>query len=324
MSAINPFDEDSTPSATSEKDPAPYVFTNLKPISGNNPFEEDTPPSDLSNDNPAPASKAMSAINPFDEDSTPSVHVLMYNLEETALCPPIPLEEIQDMFERNGVIAGLQKWDICMVPFGVEGKMHRALILGLSENLEELQREYHTMMEKKDLRQPQQAVNRTMHVLVYNLEETALCPPIPLKEIQDMFERNGVIAGLQKWDICMVPYGVEGKMHRALIVELSDNLKELQSKYHTVMEKRALRQAQEVANRPGKFGKIIKFVVGGAVIVGLAAVAGPRAAGRLSGTGVIVNTGELSTAKLVGTAGIEIASNAMNFAAKSILTPRLG
>lgn len=74
----------------------------------------------------------------------------------------------------------------------------------------------------------------------------------------------------------------------------------------------------------GKFGKIIKFVVGGAVIVGLAAVAGPRAAGRLSGTGVIVNTGELSTAKLVGTAGIEIASNAMNFAAKSILTPRLG
>lgn len=60
-----------------------------------------------------------------------------------------------------------------------------------------------------------------VHVLVYNLEKTALCPPIPLKEIQDMFERNGVIAGLQKWDICMVPFGVEGKMHRALIVELS-------------------------------------------------------------------------------------------------------
>uniref|UniRef100_K1RDP7 Uncharacterized protein n=1 Tax=Magallana gigas TaxID=29159 RepID=K1RDP7_MAGGI len=54
ISAINPFDEDSTPSATSEKDPAPNDSTNLKPISGNNPFKEDTKPSEFGKTREAP------------------------------------------------------------------------------------------------------------------------------------------------------------------------------------------------------------------------------------------------------------------------------
>lgn len=77
----------------------------------------------------------------------------------------------------------------------------------------------------------------------------------------------------------------------------------------------------------GTIGSIIKYVAGGAVIVGLVAVAGPRAAGRLSATGLpVAGAGELNSpaAKVAGTAGIEIATNVISFAAKSILTPRLG
>lgn len=74
----------------------------------------------------------------------------------------------------------------------------------------------------------------------------------------------------------------------------------------------------------GKFGKIIKFVVGGVVIVGFVVVVGLCVVGRLFGIGVIVNIGELLIVKLVGIVGIEIVFNVMNFVVKSILIFRFG
>lgn len=77
----------------------------------------------------------------------------------------------------------------------------------------------------------------------------------------------------------------------------------------------------------GTIGTIFKIVAGGAVICGLAAVAGPRAAGKFSASGLAVaGAGELisPTAQLAGTTGIGIATNVISFAARSILTPRLG
>lgn len=75
--------------------------------------------------------------------------------------------------------------------------------------------------------------------------------------------------------------------------------------------------------KAGRIWRFAEIVAGGAVIYGLWSVAGPYAPGLFSATGI---AGELisPTAQLAGTTGIGIATNVISFAARSILTARLG
>lgn len=192
-----------------------------------------------------------------------------------------------------------------------------------------------------------------MYALVFFLEENVFGPPTHLEEIQDMLGRNGMEADFKNNDFCMARYDVGGEMRNALIFELSDNLEELQNKYDEVEKKRkVMRQAQAPVNE-NRIWYYTK-VIGGTLLAGyLLTSTVPRAlalpakvsaneivreslpsnmaiAAIANGGGYAVGCarefiaeklvdGEFtSTAKVVGTASLGLATNVMSFAADAI------
>nr|XP_034319491.1 uncharacterized protein LOC117680554 [Crassostrea gigas]XP_034319492.1 uncharacterized protein LOC117680554 [Crassostrea gigas] len=125
--------------------------------------------------------------------------------------------------------------------------------------------------EKKEKRQAQTPVKKTVWVLVFFLEENKHSPPILLKKVQDKLGHTGMEADLKKHDFCMARYEVGGEMHEAFIVSQSDNKAELDKKYVKMVE--MMKQVQEESN--GNLWHYTKVIGGGVVAGGLAVAAAP-------------------------------------------------
>eukprot|EP00105_Crassostrea_gigas_P027260 XP_011448529.1 PREDICTED: E3 ubiquitin-protein ligase NEURL1B-like isoform X1 [Crassostrea gigas] len=127
--------------------------------------------------------------------------------------------------------------------------------------------------EKKEKRQAQTPVKKTVWVLVFFLEENKHSPPILLKKVQDKLGRTGMEADLKKHDFCMARYEVGGEMHEAFIVSQSDNKEELDKKYEKMVA--LMKQVQEESS--GNLWHYTKVIGGGVLAGGLAVAAAPLA-----------------------------------------------
>lgn len=136
----------------------------------------------------------------------------------------------------------------------------------------------------------------------------------------------------------MAQNDVEGEMDRARIVEESDNQEELQNEDDKEIEGGAMREAQAPVNNMRQFWRYL--MIGGGLLVALSAgreIATNFLASSMIPVSVIHidNTANMvgrliprdmmfATAELAGTAGAGIVNNAISFASKGIITPKLG
>lgn len=128
--------------------------------------------------------------------------------------------------------------------------------------------------EKKEKRQAQTPVKKTVWVLVFDVEENKHRPPGPpilLKKVLDKSGHNGVKANLKKHD--KVLYDAGGKLQEAFIVSQSDNKEELDKKYEKMVA--LMKQVQEESS--GNLWHYTKVIGGGVLAGGLAVAAAPLA-----------------------------------------------
>nr|XP_034319493.1 uncharacterized protein LOC117687308 [Crassostrea gigas]XP_034319494.1 uncharacterized protein LOC117687308 [Crassostrea gigas]XP_034319495.1 uncharacterized protein LOC117687308 [Crassostrea gigas] len=123
--------------------------------------------------------------------------------------------------------------------------------------------------EKKEKRQAQTPVKKTVWVLVFDVEENKHRPPIPLEEVQDKSGHNGKEADLDD----QVLYDTGGKLQEAFIVSQSDNKEELDKKYEKMVE--MMKQVQDQSN--GNLWHYTKVIGVGLLAGGFTVVAAPLA-----------------------------------------------